>query len=105
MTSRLPTPGEKGLGSAASTQRSGTMTEDEIAALRALLMSRPRPTSVAERRERLDALGSGSRTAKDIRLEPVIVGGVPAEWSLSPGGDASRVLLYLHGGGFSAGSI
>jgi monoterpene epsilon-lactone hydrolase len=81
------------------------MTEDEIAALRELLTSRPRPTSVAERRERLDALGSAYPTAEDIRLEPVSAGGVPAEWSFAPGADASRVLLYLHGGGFSVGSI
>ncbi len=81
------------------------MSENEIAALRALLTSRPRPTSVAERRERLDALGSAYPTAEDIRLEPVSAGGVPAEWSLAPGADAARVLLYLHGGGFSVGSI
>ena len=31
--------------------------------------------------------------------------GVPVEWSIAPGADASRVLLYLHGGGFSVGSI
>ena len=33
------------------------MSETEMAALRALLTSRPRPKTVAERRERLDALG------------------------------------------------
>ena len=81
------------------------MSENEIAALRALLTSRPRPTSVAERRERLDALGSAYPTAEDIRLEPVSAGGVPAEWSFTPRADASRVLLYLHGGGFSVWSI
>jgi epsilon-lactone hydrolase len=81
------------------------MSENEIAALRALLTSRPRPTSVAERRERLDALGNAYRTADDIRLTPMSADGVPAEGSISPGADAARVLLYLHGGGFSAGSI
>jgi monoterpene epsilon-lactone hydrolase len=81
------------------------MSDGEIAALRALLTSRPRPASVAERRERLDALGSTYVTAEDIRLEPVSAGGVPAEWSVSPNADASRVLFFLHGGGFSAGSI
>ena len=81
------------------------MSENEIAALRALLMMRPRPTSVAERRERLDALGNAYRPAEDVRLEPVSADGVPAEWSTTPGSDGSRVLLYLHGGGFSAGSI
>jgi len=81
------------------------MSENEIAALRALLMMRPRPTSVAERRERLNALGNAYRPAEDVSLEPVSADGVPAEWSTTPGSDGSRVLLYLHGGGFSAGSI
>jgi monoterpene epsilon-lactone hydrolase len=81
------------------------MSEQEIATLRALLASSPRPTSVAERRERLDALGNAYRTADDIRLDPVSADGVPAEWSIAPGSDAGRVLLYLHGGGFSVGSI
>ena len=81
------------------------MGESEIAALRALLASRPRPASVAERRERLDALGNAYPTADDIRLQSVSADGVPAEWSTAPGADTARVLLYLHGGGFSAGSI
>ncbi len=46
-----------------------------------------------------------TRVAEDIRLEPVSADGVPAEWSFAPGAEASRVLLYLHGGGFCAGSI
>jgi epsilon-lactone hydrolase len=81
------------------------MADSEIAALRALLTSRPRPASVAERRERLDALGRAFVTADDIQLESVSADGVPGEWSAAPGSDAARVLLYLHGGGFSAGSI
>jgi monoterpene epsilon-lactone hydrolase len=81
------------------------MSENEMAALRELLASRPRPTSVAERRERLDELGNAYRTAGDIQLEPIGADDVPAEWSSAPGADASRVLFYLHGGGFSAGSI
>jgi epsilon-lactone hydrolase len=81
------------------------MSENEIAALRALLTSRPRPNSVAERRERLDALGNAYRAAEDIHFQQASADGVPVEWSIAPGADASRVLLYLHGGGFSVGSI
>lgn len=81
------------------------MDQSEIATLRALLTSRPRPTSVAERRERLDAIGGAYKTADDIHLESVNADGVRAEWSITPSADAARVLLYLHGGGFSAGSI
>ena len=66
------------------------MSENEIAALRALLTLRPRPTSVAERRERLDALGDAYKTAEDIRLNPVSAGGVPAEWSVAPGAEKAR---------------
>src|SRR3954454_10757299 len=69
-----------------------SMSEIEIAALRALLTSRPRPTSVAERRARLDALGEAYKPVADIRLEPVSADGVPAEWSIAPGADAGRVL-------------
>jgi monoterpene epsilon-lactone hydrolase len=81
------------------------MSENEIAALRALLTSRPRPNSVAERRERLDALGNAYRAAEDIHFQQASADGVPVEWSIAPGADASRVLLYFHGGGFSVGSI
>jgi len=35
-------------------------------------------------------------------IEPTVAGGVPAEWLTPPGADASRVLYYLHGGGFVA---
>ena len=81
------------------------MSTSEIDAVRDLLRSRPRPVGWAERRERLDAVGSASPLAEDIRLEPVEAGGVPAEWSLAPGSDPSKALLFFHGGGYCSGSI
>jgi epsilon-lactone hydrolase len=76
----------------------------EIDAIRELLRSRPRPVGWAERRARLDAIGAAPPAA-DIRLQTVAAGGVPAEWSLAPGSDSARVLMYLHGGGYCSGSI
>jgi acetyl esterase/lipase len=35
----------------------------------------------------------------------VDAGGVPAEWSLAPGSDPTKVLMFLHGGGYCSGSI
>jgi len=35
----------------------------------------------------------------------VDAGGVPAEWVLAPGADPARRVLYIHGGGFIAGSL
>jgi len=77
----------------------------EIEALRALLASRPRPVGWAERRLRLDGVGALTPVAADITLTAADVDGVRGEWSLAPGSDASRVLLYFHGGGYCAGSI
>src|SRR6266481_4407247 len=80
------------------------MSSSEIDAVRELLRSKPRPAGFAERRERLDAIGSISPVAGDIRLEPTRANGVPAEWSLAPGSDPSNVLLFFHGG-YCSGSI
>jgi acetyl esterase/lipase len=40
-----------------------------------------------------------------VELTAVDVNGVPGEYSMVPGSDASRVLLYFHGGGYCSGSI
>ena len=81
------------------------MPPTEIDAIRALLTSKPRPVGWAERRARIEEVGSAWPVAADIALEPVDLGGIPGEWSLAPGSDASRVLVFFHGGGFCSGSI
>ena len=81
------------------------MVQSEIDAIRTMLSSKPRPVGWAERRGRIDEVGSVWPVAEDIALTPVNAGGVPAEWSLAPGSDASRVLMFLHGGGYCSGSI
>jgi acetyl esterase/lipase len=79
--------------------------QSEIEAIRALLGSKPRPVGWAERRQRLDEVGSAWPVADDIKLELVNLDGVPGEWSSAPGSDASCVLLFFHGGGYCSGSI
>ncbi len=41
----------------------------------------------------------------DVRREPVDAGGVPGEWIVAPGAEDERVIFYLHGGGYTIGSI
>jgi epsilon-lactone hydrolase len=77
----------------------------EIDAIRSLLTSKPRPVGWSERRRRINEVGSVWPVADDIRLEAVDLGGVAGEWSLAPGSDASRVLVFFHGGGYCSGSI
>jgi monoterpene epsilon-lactone hydrolase len=78
---------------------------NEIAAVRALLSAKPRPIGWAARRARIDEVGASWPVADDIALEEVDVDGVPGEWSIAPGSDALRVLMFFHGGGYCSGSI
>jgi acetyl esterase/lipase len=43
--------------------------------------------------------------AGDIALEAVDVDGIASEWSIAPGSEPSRVLLFFHGGGYCSGSL
>ena len=81
------------------------MAQTEIDAIRTLLGAKPRPVGWAERRRRLDEVGAAWPVAEDVKLEAVDLDGVPAEWSIVPGADGSRVLVYFHGGGYCSGSI
>jgi epsilon-lactone hydrolase len=77
----------------------------EIEAIRALLGSKPRPVGWQARRQRIDEVCSVWPVADDIRLDAVDFGGIPGEWSVAPGSDASRLLIFFHGGGYCSGSI
>lgn len=79
--------------------------DSEIDAIRKLLSAKPRPVGWAERRARLDEVGSVWPPADDIVLEAVQFDGLSAEWSIAPGSDRSRVLMFFHGGGYCSGSI
>jgi acetyl esterase/lipase len=81
------------------------MSQSEIEAIRALLAAKPRQVGWAERRQRLDEVGSVWPVAEDVLLNAVDLRGVPGEWSIVPGSDAGRVLMFLHGGGYCSGSI
>jgi len=81
------------------------MSQSEIDQVRALLSAKPRPVGWTERRARIEEVGAVWPVAADVNLTPVDADGVPAEWSIVPGSDPSRVLIYLHGGGYCSGSI
>src|SRR5262249_44464722 len=84
---------------------SDAMSQSEIDPIRALLGAKPRPVGWVERRGRLDEIGSILPGAEGLHNQVVDLDGVPGEWSIAPGSDASRVLIYLHGGGYCSGSL
>lgn len=81
------------------------MADGEINEIRVLLGSKPRPVGWGERRARIEEVGAAWPVAPDILLAPAEIGELAAEWSLAPGADPSRVLLFFHGGGYCSGSI
>jgi len=81
------------------------MAQSEIDAVRALLKSKPRPVGWPARRKRLDEVGAVWPVADDVELTAVDVNGIPGEYSIVAGSDASCVLLFFHGGGYCSGSI
>ena len=81
------------------------MAQSEIDAVRALLSSKPRPIGWPARRKRLDEVGTLWPVADDVELTAVDVNGMPGEYSVVPGSDPSRVLMFFHGGGYCSGSI
>jgi epsilon-lactone hydrolase len=81
------------------------MPETEIGAIRELLASSPRPPDLAGRRKRLEEVFGSFSLADGVHAKPVDLGGVSAEWTSTSSADQSRVILYLHGGGYVSGSI
>jgi acetyl esterase/lipase len=92
-------------GGGAETSEDLDMANPEITALRGMLAQSAFGDSWEEMRQGYDAIGAMLPTAADVTLTPVSAGGVPAEWSNTPGADQTRAILYLHGGGYVIGSI
>src|SRR5438067_114080 len=79
------------------------MANERLEGLIARMQANRRPdATLAERRTQMDA--AVLRLAEDVRTVPVDAGGVPAEWVSTPNAGETAV-LYLHGGGYSSGSI
>jgi monoterpene epsilon-lactone hydrolase len=61
--------------------------------------------SIEELRAQMEADATQFPLAPDVRCQPVDAGGAPAEWVTTAESVEERVIYYLHGGGYAAGSI
>ena len=61
--------------------------------------------SLSETRAGFEQMAAAFPVEADVKTEAVDAGGVKAEWVTTPGADAGRAVLYLHGGGYVIGSI
>ncbi len=60
---------------------------------------------IAARRARMERMARRAGPPKEARFEPVDAGGVPAAWVSTPEAKQDQAILYLHGGGYYAGSL
>ncbi len=60
--------------------------------------------SIANLRSMFDEWGQPALEPESVSYRSDCVGGVEAIWALPEGADATRVILYTHGGGFAVGS-
>ena len=86
------------------------MASPELQKIVDLLKSRPMPSgdlepNLEQLRTGFEGLAAVFQPEPDVRSETVDAGGVSADWIEAPGADASRALLYLHGGGYVIGSV
>lgn len=80
------------------------MADIELDAIRQILADHPPPELLDELRKFVDLDGERYPLV-GFHSQPVLIGSVQGEWAISPGANASRVILYLHGGGYAFGSI
>ena len=76
------------------------MADLEMTRLREIMASRPKATEIAQMRSDADQRAKMFVLPGDVTVQPVDANGVKAEWTSTPDADASRVILYLHGGGY-----
>lgn len=83
-----------------------TYRDPDIGGVRALLASMPQRDGApwAERRAGMDAFGAMAQLPEGLTVEVLDIAGLPAELLTPKGADATRALLYLHGGGYCVGS-
>lgn len=61
--------------------------------------------SLEEARANLEAIANRKPLPSGTRVEPEHAAGVPCEWISAPGAAADGVILFLHGGGYTIGTI
>jgi acetyl esterase/lipase len=64
-----------------------------------------KPKSIEEVRIQFEKLMAEYPPLPDLRVEPISIGELSASWFFAPEASRKKIILFLHGGGYIAGSI
>jgi acetyl esterase/lipase len=83
------------------------MASEQLQTIIQVLRSQPAQEGLTfeEMRADFEQVTSFFPVPADVRYERVDAGGVPGEWIMTPQATAERVVFYLHGGGYTIGSV
>lgn len=84
------------------------MPSPQLAVLVDMLRSAPpvpQDMDIASRRQRMEELTATAPIPDGVRATPEDAGGVPGEWVEATGASPRGTILYLHGGGYTIGSV
>jgi acetyl esterase/lipase len=83
------------------------MASQELQAMLQMLGAQPLAgaETLEQQRAAMDLLAAMNPLPADVTFTAVSANGVPAEWLSAPGADPTRVVMYLHGGGYLIGSL
>ena len=87
---------------------SPAMPSPQLAVLVDMLRSAPpvpQDMDTATRRQRMEELTATAPLVDGVRTTAVEAGGVPSEWVETTGASPRGTILYLHGGGYTIGSV
>jgi acetyl esterase/lipase len=81
------------------------MASEALTRVLEMLRANPLQGDLAQMRENMERGALATPLPGDVKLEPVRANGVAAEWAIAPGARDDRALVYVHGGGYTMGSL
>ncbi len=81
------------------------MASETLKTILGMLRANPLQGDLAQMRANMERGGEATPMPGDVKLEPAKANGVPVEWTTAPGARDDRVLVYVHGGGYTMGSV
>ena len=83
------------------------MSQEELAAIYEMMAASPYPDDAnpAEMRVGIDAAGEAFPVPDSVDITPLEMAGLSCEWTVAKSGQSGPAMLYLHGGGYIAGSL